>query len=66
MTTQYSANGDDSSPQEPMRSTWALLAGRAVTWRQATEGWAILTTLGAFAVTAGVSFKIARVLRRSR
>lgn len=54
------------SPLSPARSTRALLTKDTITWRQATEGWAVLTALGTFAVAAGLLFKIAQILRHQK
>jgi hypothetical protein len=50
----------------PAESLWAVLTKEDLTWRQATEGWAILATLGVFGLAAGALFKVARSLGRSR
>jgi hypothetical protein len=46
--------------QTPAYSTWALLTHRTVTWRQASEGWAVLAALSAAAVCATVLARLAR------
>ncbi|MDZ5662148.1 hypothetical protein HN031_15805 [Nocardioides sp. zg-1308] len=55
-----------STSPTPAASTWAFLTRNELTWRQATEGWAVLTALGAFAATAAAFFKLARVVGRTR
>ncbi|HEV2798570.1 MAG TPA: hypothetical protein VGV65_13220 [Nocardioides sp.] len=54
------------SPDTPAENAWALLTHGNVTWRQATEGGAVLTALSVFALTAAAFFKAARVLHRPR
>jgi hypothetical protein len=66
MTPQTSSSHHASSPETPWSSTRALLTDGSVTWRQATEGWAVLTTLGVLLAAAGVSFKVARSLSRAQ
>lgn len=64
MTPQTStAHHPGGSPGSPGRSAWALVTQRDVTWRQATEGWAVVATLGALALGARALFKVAKVLR---
>lgn len=47
-------------------STWALLTGRTVTWRQAGEGWAVLVIVSVSAVAAVAAVQTGRHLVRSR
>lgn len=54
-----------SAPSTPAESTWALLTKNDLTWRQATEGWAVLATLGSFGLLAVTLIKTARLLGRS-
>jgi hypothetical protein len=59
--------GTANSPTfAPLRSTRATLSPGAITWRQATEGWVVLTTLGILGLAAGGFFRAARSIRRSR
>lgn len=66
MTFATTTDSAARSPQSPARSTQALLTKDTVTWRQATQGWAVLTALGIFAVAAGLLFKIAQIIRHQR
>ena len=54
------------SPGTPAENTRAWLTHDKVTWRQATEGGAVVTALSVFAVTAALFFRAARVLHRPR
>jgi hypothetical protein len=47
-----------------MGSTWAVLAKERVTWRQVTEGWAVIGILGVLGLAAGALLKVARLLAR--
>jgi hypothetical protein len=57
---------NQTSPDQPARSAWAVLTNGPVTWRQATEGWAVLTTLAVFGGVAAACFKAARTLAARR
>lgn len=50
----------------PASSTWALLTHRVVTWRQASEGSAVLAVAGLSALAAAVLVKVGRLLLGSR
>ena len=49
-----------ATDQTPAASTRALMTQRAVTWREASEGSAVLTAAGAVAVALVVLAKVAR------
>ena len=55
-----------ATDQTPAASTRALLTERAVTWREASEGSAVLTAAGAAAVALVVLAKVARRLTGRR
>ena len=55
-----------STTPSPARSTWALLTHRAVTWRQASEGSAVLAAAGLGALAAATLVKLGRVVIGSR
>ena len=48
------------------RSTWALLTEPTVTWRQASEGWAVLVVAAASAVVAVAVVQAGRHVMSSR
>jgi len=52
---------DETTPTAA-RSTWAFVAHRAVTWRQASEGSAVLAVGVASAVLVAASVKMVRLL----
>jgi hypothetical protein len=54
-----------TAPTGPLDSTRILLTQTPVTWRQATQGWAVLGTAGTFAAAALTCFWVARRFRAS-
>ena len=50
----------------PLGSVWALLTRRSVTWRQASEGWAVLGVGGALLLSAATLHKVARSIWSAR
>ena len=55
-----------ATDQTPAASTRALLTRRAVTWREASEGSAVLTAVGAAALVVVVLAKVARLVMSRR
>ncbi len=54
-----------TAPTGPAQSTRILLTQSSVTWRQATQGWAVIGAATTLAGTACVCFWLARRIRRS-
>ena len=55
-----------STPSNPAASARAVVTPGDVTWRQAMEGWGLVTALAAFAVAAALVAKAARALGATR
>jgi len=67
MTTRTTKNAEGTKsaktsgdPPNAAGSTWALLTHRTVTWRQASEGWAVLMTVCGVILVAATLAKLAR------
>ena len=54
------------NPPTAAGNTWALLAHRRISWRQAIEGWAVVATAGGCVLVAAALVKASRTMARTR
>ena len=66
MTTASTNSMTLAGSSAPLGSVWALLTRRSITWREASEGWAVLGAGGALLLSAATLLKVARSIRASR
>ncbi|GAA5107702.1 hypothetical protein GCM10023339_06000 [Alloalcanivorax gelatiniphagus] len=64
-STTSSTTSNGPTAQETVRSTWAVLVREDLTWRQVTEGWTVLVTLGLLGLVAGTLVRAARSFAHS-